>query len=66
MTTPGCDVQFNLVAVGSATANTIMKDGAATSYTIKAYYTGTNFIYDEIVLMKQNNTIKIISKVIHQ
>jgi hypothetical protein len=66
VTTPGCDVQFNLVAVGSATANTIMKDGAATSYTIKAYYTGTNFIYDEIVLMKQNNTIKIISKVIHQ
>jgi hypothetical protein len=66
VTTPGCDVQFNLVAVGSATANTIIKDGAATSYTIKAYYTGTNFIYDEIVLMKQNNTIKIISKVIHQ
>lgn len=66
VTTPGCDVQFNLVAVGSATSNTIIKDGAATSYTIKAYYTGTNFIYDEIVLMKQNNTIKIISKVIHQ
>lgn len=66
ITTPGCDVQFNLVAVGSATSNTIIKDGAATSYTIKAYYTGTNFIYDEIVLMKQNNTIKIISKVIHQ
>lgn len=66
VTTPGCDVQFNLVAVGSATTNTIMKDGTATSYTIKAYYTGTNFIYDEIVLMKQNNTIKIISKVIHQ
>lgn len=66
VTTPGCNVQFNLVAVGSATSNTIMKDSAATSYTIKAYYTGTNFIYDEIVLMKQNNTIKIISKVIHQ
>lgn len=66
VTTPGCDVQFNLVAVGSATSNTIMKDSASTSYTIKAYYTGTNFIYDEIVLMKQNNTIKIISKVIHQ
>lgn len=69
VTTPGCDVQFNLVAVGSATSNTIMKDGAATSYTIKAYYnvgTPSTFIYDEIVLMKQNNTIKIISKVIHQ
>jgi len=66
VTTPGCDVQFNLVAVGSATTNTIMKDSSAISYTIKAYYTGTNFIYDEIVLMKQNNTIKIISKVIHQ
>jgi hypothetical protein len=66
VTTPGCDVQFNLVGAAAPSSNNIIKDSAATSYTIKAYYTATTYVYDEIVLMKQDGIIKIISKVIHQ
>jgi len=66
VTTPGCDVQFNLVGAASPSLNNIIKDSAAVSYTIKAYYTATTYVYDEIVLMKQDGIIKIISKVIHQ
>jgi hypothetical protein len=66
ITTPGCDVQFNLTAVASFATNAIMKDSAAASYTIKGYGTSSSYLYDEIVIMRQNGTIKIISKVIHQ
>ena len=65
VTTLGCPVQFNLVATGALASNRIIQDSAATSYTIRTYTFGSQHAYDEIVLMKQNGVIRILSKIIH-
>ena len=65
VTTLGCPVQFNLVATGALAANRIVQDSAATSYTIRTYTFGSQYVQDEIVLIKQNGVIKILSKIIH-
>ena len=66
ITTPGCEVVLNLVAAATNTANTIIQDSAATTYTLKAYYNGTNVISDEIVIVREFDSFKILSKIIHQ
>jgi hypothetical protein len=67
VTTLGCAVQFNLVGTGALASNRIIQDSAATSYTIRTYTFGSpaQYAYDEIVLMKQNGVIRILSKIIH-
>lgn len=67
VTTLGCAVQFNLVGTGALVSNRIIQDSAATSYTIRTYTFGSpaQYAYDEIVLMKQNGVIRILSKIIH-
>lgn len=65
ITTPGCDVTFNLVDTANLANNTIVQDDAATSYTISAYLDNSIIISDEIILQKEGNVWKILSKVIH-
>ena len=65
VTTLGCPVQFNLTTLAAAASNRIVRDAAVASYTIRTYTFGSQYIYDEIVLMKQNGVIRILSKIIH-
>jgi len=69
VTMPGCIIQFNLTAVAAATSNQILKDGAATTITMKSYYKNGSLeeiVYDEVVLMREGNLIKVVSKIINQ
>jgi hypothetical protein len=64
---PGCTVQFNLTPAASITANSIIKDSAAASYTITSRVVATDkLIYDELILMRDGDFIKVISKIINQ
>lgn len=65
VTTPGCDVTFNLVDTANLANNLIVQDSVATSYTISAYLDNSIIISDEIILQKEGNVWKILSKVIH-
>ena len=71
VTSPGTTIQFNLTAVGAAVTNNIIQDSAAASITITSYNNAgggvsDSYIFDELVLMKQGNYIKVISKIINQ
>jgi len=74
ITSPGTTVQFNLVSVTTpaTTVPSIVRDSAATTYTITAYnntplggYLEFD-VYDELVLMRQGSFIRVISKIINQ
>lgn len=74
ITSPGTTVQFNLVSVTTpaTTVPSIVRDSAATNYTITAYnntpvggYLELD-VYDELVLMRQGSFIRVISKIINQ
>ena len=64
---PGCSIQFNLTAAASNAANSIIRDSAATSYTITSRVVAPDkLIYDELILMRDGDFIKVISKIINQ
>jgi len=67
VTTPGCSVTFTVSPASAPVVDTIIDDGSG-GFTLRSYMlasTGFKFFYDEVVLMKEGNYIKIISKIIH-
>lgn len=68
---PGCTVQFNLQPVTpTLTSNRIIEVNNQTTLTIKSYFpttgTASSFaVFDEIVLIRRGNFIKVDDRVIH-
>jgi hypothetical protein len=72
VTSPGTTIQFNLVPASTTPSGDpqIIKDSLATTLTMTSYYNSgsgyQNFtVFDEVVMMLQAGSIKIISKIIN-